>query len=166
MENTNFTEIIEQQEEKDRFVANKVLNKVFTNKNLLIYPTERTCPVDLKCFVNNRPFNVEIKERLKDEKTLQLYPTAELKVAKYKRMREETPKGTALIYMVLLNEEKALMFNLDKIDWNQVQMKDWWIKRKQVDANSDWVKTPTYFIPYSASTLTMDCKEFYTEYYN
>lgn len=165
MEN-NLNQQIELQEIKDRYVANKCLNKVFTNKNLLIYPTDISCSVDLKCFVNNRPFNVEIKERYKNGKQLEKYPNAELKVDKLRRMRLETPQGTPLIYMVLLNEEKCLMFNLDKLDWTTVEKRDWWIKRTQLDPNSDYVCTPTYFIPYSAATVTMDCKEFYTQYYN
>lgn len=169
MDNTT-KQKIELQEAKDRFVASECLKFLFRNqKNLIINPTDITDWVDLNCIVdtNNKgevPFNVEIKERFKSPEQLAKYPNAELKVDKYERMKAVTPKGTVLFYMVLLNNEKCLIFNMDKINWDNVVKKNWWIKRTQMNPNSDYVCTPTYFIPYSEATVTMDCSNYFNNY--
>lgn len=161
-----------EQEKKDRFVAENCLNHLLRKgTDLKIKGTDLYNAVDLKCSVinsNNKkvPFNVEIKERFKDENQLKRYPNAELKVKKLNRMRRETPKGTKLYYMVLLNEKECLMFDLDKLDWSNIELKNWVIKRTQLDPNSDLVVEPTYFIPYDMARVKMDCSGYFKEYYN
>lgn len=163
----NTLDIINKQENKDRYVASLCLERIFQNrKNLSITATPITDSVDLRCSVDTTPFNVEIKERFKNEKNLEKYPFAELRVDKYNRMREETPKGTSLLYMVLLNEDRCLIFNLDKLDWSKVEKFDWWIKKTQVDPNSGYTKEPMYNIPYSLANVNISCSEYYKQFYN
>ncbi len=163
----NYQERIRLQEEKDRYVAQKCLEKLlYKGSDLQITPTNIEDYVDLNCSVINTkgkkiPFNVEIKERYKDEEQLQKYPNAELKVAKLKRMKQATPTGTKLLYMVLLNEKECLLFDLNKIDWSNIPLRNWRIKQTQFNPNSPYVSTPTYFIPYSAATATLDCSEYF-----
>ncbi len=162
---------IEAQELQDRYVATKCLKKILTKgRNLKIKATPTPCSVDLKCSVVNEKdrtvkFNVEVKERNKSEWQIKNYPEAELKVEKYERMREATPEGTKLLYMVLLNNQKCLIFDMDKLDWSKVEQKDWVIKKTQMDDDSPVVSTPTYFIPYNQAVVTTDCTEYITEYY-
>lgn len=161
---------IQEQEMKDRFVATQCLKKIlYKGSNLQINPTQITDFVDLNCKVTNTygkeiPFNVEIKERFKSEQNLLKYPNAELKVDKYNRMRFATPQGTKLFYMVLLNNEKCFLYDLDKLDWNKVQMKNWRIKKTQMNPNSEFITVPTFFIPYSEATCTIDCSEYFQQY--
>lgn len=161
---------IEEQENKDRYVASECLKWIMRKgTDLEINPTEITDYVDLNCSIINTkgkkvPFNVEIKERFKDKEQLKKYPNAELKEAKLKRMKSETPEGTSLLYMVLLNREKCLVFNLSKLDFNKIEKKNWRIKRTQLNPNSDYVTVPTYFIPYSMADATMDCSNFFNQY--
>ena len=167
---TDYAKKIELQEEKDRYVASECLKWLLRKgTNLNITPTEITDYVDLNCSVinqkgNNVPFNVEIKERFKNEQQLQKNPNAELKVDKLERMRSVTKKGTKLLYMVLLNNKTCYLFNLDKLDWSKVEKRNWRIKRTQFNPNSDYITVPTYFIPYELADVTMDCSNFFNDY--
>ena len=163
-------EKIMKQEKQDRYVASECLKKLLNKgSNLSIIPTPLTDAVDLNCSVVNLngkyvPFNVEIKERNKTDWQLSKYPQAELKVEKYERMRKATPAGVKLLYMVLLNNQKCLLFDLDKLDWNKVTETIWYIKKTQMKEDSPVVPTPTYLIPYDLAIATCDCWEF-VEYY-
>lgn len=163
-------EKIQKQEEKDRYVATKCLEELFTGwNNLTINTTDISSYVDLKCSVMSStceliPFNVEIKERFKNEENLRKYPNAELKVAKYERMASITPPGTSLFYMVLLNDERCLIFNLTTLDWSKVSKINWRIKIKQVDPRSPFVSTPVYTIPYDLAVATIDCSPYVKQY--
>lgn len=164
------TERIEEQERQDRYVAARCLRKLlYKGKDLKINPTEITDYVDLNCSVINLKdkliqFNVEIKERNKNEWQLKNYPHAELKVSKYNRMRQATPEGTRLLYMVLLNNKTMLLFDMDNLDWSKVEKRDWMIKITQMDDNSPYVATPTYFIPYDLAIARLDCSDYVEEY--
>lgn len=163
----NYTYIIDQQENVDRYVATCCLHELLDNKStsLTIVPTYTTCSVDLNCTVtqngNEIPFNVEIKERNRTPEELKKYPLAELKQDKLRRMKLETPQSTGLYYMVLLNKEKCMLFNLKKLDWSEIPLKNWWIKRTQANPNSDYVCTPTYMIPYDKAIATINCSKYY-----
>lgn len=164
------SERIEAQERQDRYVASECLKVMLRKgKDLTIKPTPILESVDLNCSVINLKdkliqFNVEIKERNKNEWQLEHYPHAELKVDKYNRMREATPEGTRLLYMVLLNNQTCLVFDLDNLDWSKVEKRDWVIKRTQMNPNSDYVSTPTYFIPYDLAVVSMDCSAYFNEW--
>lgn len=155
---------------KDRYIGKRCLEKIFTKgSDLKINPTEVTNYVDLKCSIRNTndiviPFNVEIKERYKNEINLKKYPNAELKVEKLNNMMKETPAGTKILYMVLLNSERCLLFELDKIDWDKIQKSDWVIKKTQFNEKSQSVSTPTYNIPYDLAKVDIDCRDIYEEY--
>lgn len=161
-----YKSIITAQEKKDRFIASKCLTELLSKgKDLQIKPTEITDSVDLNCSVVNKnnkkiPFNVEIKERYKSDYQLKLYPNAELKADKLKRMKSVTPKGTKLFYMVLLNNKECLLFDLDKLDWSKVTTKYWHIKRTQVNPNSDYIDVLTHFIPYDLALKRIDITEY------
>lgn len=167
---TTLEERIEAQEAQDRYVASECLKEMLKKgRDLKITPTPITESVDLNCSVINLndklvQFNVEIKERNKSEEQLKKYPHAELKVDKYKRMKETTKEGTKLLYMVLLNNQTCLVFDLDNLDWSKVELRNWYIKRTQMNPNSGYVKTPTFFIPYELAVVNMDCSSYFKEW--
>lgn len=168
--NDYLKEIIEQ-EKRDRFVTTKCLEKLLSKgSNLQINVTKLKDHVDLKCSVDNTNrktfyFNVEIKERNKNEYQLQQYPHAELKLEKYNLMRQETPQSTALLYFVILNQSTGYLFNLTKIDWNKVKHANWRVKRTQMKPNSQYETVPIYQIPFELACKKIDCKEYFDEYY-
>lgn len=155
-------------EEKGRYVAEYVLSDFLKNYKFTVTSTPLTCPVDLKGTVSNttisKDFQVEVKQRIKSEEQLLKYPNCELRVDKYKRMLTESPTGTSLLYMVLLNEEKALIFNLKKIDWNCINTFNWRVKQTQVDPNSPYITLPTYSIPTSLAIATLDCSKYFQQW--
>ncbi len=161
---------IEQQEEMDRYVAEECLKWLMRKgKELIMIPTQITDYVDLNCSIINKedkrvPFNVEIKERYKNEEQLAKYPCAELKEEKLERMKSITPEGTQLLYMVLLNKKECLIFNLSKLDWSKVEKRNWRIKRTQFNPYSDYVTYPTFFIPYDMAVAKCDCSNFFNQY--
>ena len=158
-------------EDRDRFVTMKCLNATIgqKNSNLIINPTEITDWVDLKCSCINQhnklvKFNVEVKERNKNEEQLAKYPNAELKVPKLQRIYKATPKDTWLYYVVLLNKKTFMLFDLKRIDWSTIPSKYWTIRKCQMNPDSGYEKVLTYFIPYDKAALTMDCSKYYEEY--
>lgn len=158
------------QEKEDRYVATKCLEELLKKgKDLTVTATDILDPVDLNCSVINQndrlvKFNCEVKERYKDERKLKMYPNAELRVDKYNRMREATPEGKKLLYMVLLNKEKCLLFDLDKIDWSKIEKVDWKIEVTHMNSNTKWTVHPTYLIPYDMAVATTDCSDYFNEY--
>jgi hypothetical protein len=167
-----YKEAITEQELKDRYVASECL-KYLLNRGkfkVKIKPAGITSHIDLRCKMvdqdrNETPFYVEIKERYKDDVKLEEYPFAELKVEKYNRMEAITPDNTFLYYMVLLNEEKCMMFNLHELDWSRVKTVIWHIKKTQYWDQSYYVDTPVYMIPYDMAEAECDCTKYYEDYY-
>lgn len=158
-------------ENRDRYVATQCLYHILAkkNKSVKIVNTPTLCPVDLKCtsytYTNKSiAFNVEIKERNKGKETLENYPYAELRVDKLDRMYKETARGTRLYYMVLLNREKMYLFDLDNLDYDKLNIYNWYIKDTEMSDNSSYSVYPTYQIPYSAATVTLDISYFFDDY--
>lgn len=160
--------VIEKQEFRDRMIAIWILKDCCTGKDLKMWRTSIKDPIDLRgeCNFMGSPykFNLEIKERNKTGKLLQLYPHAELRVDKYQRMRENTEYDTHLLYMQLLNEKTCYIFNLTTLNWNKVGTFTWNIKKTQMDENSGRRDYLTYSIPYDQAFLTMDCSKYFEDY--
>lgn len=156
-------------ENKDRYVASRVISELFRPYQVTVTGTGLTCPVDLTgtvdCGDKVGKFNVEVKSRRKSPEKLAKYPNYELRVDKLERMMSVTPTDTLGLYMVLLNEEKAIVYNLKLIDWNTVNVFNWRIKEVQVDPNSSYRYYPTYSLPENLSVATVDIKDYITDYY-
>ena len=160
---------IQESEQKDRFIGQCVLEQIFKDRKLDINETDTFCSVDLKCTALNKKdkrikFNVEIKERYKSQENIIKYPYAELRVDKLDRMKQETGKKTALLYMVLLNDTTMYLFNLSKLDWSKVGIYNWRIKACQSDQNSPYTYKPIYQIPYNMAFKKMDITEYVNAY--
>lgn len=164
---------IRRQEQLDYFVASRVLKDNFNSSHMTVetYPTPESCYVDMYGVTRYNTgqevrFNVEIKERNKSLQYIQDSPFAELKVSKYNRMRSVTEKGVKLYYMVLLNGQTCLLYDLDNPEvWKNVEIREWEMKRTQFSDNSDKVIVDTYFIPYANATFTADCTSIYKDWY-
>lgn len=93
----------------------------------------------------SRKFNVEIKTRNDNGKRTEI----PLKVVKYCDMKEDTKDDEKLLYISLVNDYEYYIFDLSRMDWNQVDVRNWWIYDYQYadEDNRKKVKTPTYFFP-------------------
>lgn len=157
-------------EEKGRSIAANCIREALYPYPVNLSCAELTSSVDLQGYVYKDncsfDFNVEVKERRKNQDILKRFPDCELRVDKYKRMLSETPEGTELLYVVLLNESKCYIFNLTRLDWSKVSIKDWEIKRIQVASNSDYKSYQIYQIPTDLAWATIDCSKYYNQYRN
>lgn len=160
---------IESQEYKDRYIAGRVMKDACTGTELKMWARSINDPVDVsgECQWMGSPwkFNLEIKERKKTDSILKRFPFAELRIDKYQRMRDRTEQGTNLLYMQLLNEKTCYLFNLDTLNWEKVETYNWNIKKTQMDYYSSKSVTPIYNIPLELAFLTMDCTQYYKDYY-
>lgn len=157
----------QQNEVIGRTIGTMCLNDIFEpyKDNMVLTETSLTCPVDLKGTISvtekNVNFCVEVKQRNKTEEQLKKYPCCELRVDKYQRMLQETPIGTTLLYMVLLNETTCYLFNLSKINMNELETFNWRIRETEVDSNSPYKYYLTYKIPTELAFKKIDCSEYF-----
>lgn len=167
-------ERINEQERRDRYVAKKCLERLKKQGwNLQMEGTDDVyCPVDLVCTAStshkDQLFNVEIKARYKNDYQLEAYPYAELKHNKLMRMRRVTDYDTTrLYYLVLLNNKTCYLYDLDDIDWEEIDTFIWHIKKTQFDDDSEvYEDVLTYKLPYKLAKAKCDCSDFYKEYVN
>jgi len=165
---SSIDKLIQMQEFRDRMIAVWILKDCCTGENLKMWRTNLKDPVDVKgeCMFMGSPFkfNLEIKERNKTDKQLQLYPHAELRIDKYQRMRETTEYDTNLLYMVLLNQKTCYLYNMSTINWDKITTYDWEIKKTEMDKNSEKTTLPIFQIPFNLAFLTLDCSKYYEDY--
>lgn len=158
-------EKIRKQEIKDRYIGTKVLEQVFSGRNITCTALPVWANTDIACSAtgkngNTVNFQVEVKERNKSDWQLEKYPQAELKVDKLKKMKQYAGDNAKLVYMVLLNDKEALLFYLNKIDFSKIDKTVWHIKKTQYDNYSEYEEAPIYLIPYSMAFKKIDITEF------
>ena len=159
--------LIQLQEEKDYFVTSRIFKDLIAPGCTLVKTPER-CSVDMYgCVLGNHgyiPFNVEIKERIKNEETLLRFPYAELKVSKFNNMKNTCTQGTKLFYTVLLNETIAYVYDFDYLDWETVETFEWEMKKTQFSNSNRMERVQVYNIPYSSATYTVSCSDYFKEW--
>ncbi len=91
-------------------------------------------------------YNIEIKTRNTD---LSRYPQLPLTVKKYESVMSDTMGFEKPIYISLVNGTEYFIFDLSAIDINEIEQRDWHIKRKEYhkDGYEIWDDVPTYFFP-------------------
>ena len=100
----------------------------------------------------------------KSTENLIKYPTAELKKSKYENMLT-AHTNTKLIYIQYINET-AIIFDMDKLNWNKVRLYNWRIKHTEYDDDSEYEVVPTYFIPYYQRLMIIDAHQYFEYYAN
>jgi hypothetical protein len=164
---------IDAQEEKDRYVAIRCMEETVDlqpKQALRTVPTNVKSHIDLVCVITDwyanpvKWYDIEIKERNKTRETVEKYPYAELKVSKYNNMLKDKGPNSDLLYIVLLNQKLAFIFNLSTLDWSKVQRTTWTIKEIQYEEGSETRDTEVYLIPYTMADRMIGCEQYYTEY--
>lgn len=161
-------ERISRQEAKYRYITINFLTDLFNGKITNISGTPDNCGVDVRftavTSTGIETYDVEVKERNKSQTLMERYPTAELKKAKYNSMCS-AHTNNKLIYIQYINEV-AYIYDMDKLNWEQVKLEDWNIKYTQYDDTSNIKTTPTYFIPYTQSLNKINVSKYYKDYAN
>lgn len=153
------------EEEKGRLVGEMCLDEFLSDYHYKLELTELRAAVDMRGEVlvglSTIPFCIEIKQRIKSEETLKSFPDCELRRDKLARMMKEAPKGTDLLYMVLLNESECYIFNLKLIDWSSLKKFEWKIRDIQVNENSGYSYYTTYSLPTDLAICKIDCSGYF-----
>lgn len=162
---------IKKQENLDRLVTTYCLNEIFNrdNINISISGTALTDNVDLKCCISTpaitKNIHVEIKERQKTLYQIKTYGDVELKSDKLKLMKNTCDSDTALLYVVLLNQQYCYIFNINKIDFSNLKSFNWQIKKTEFSLTSTTDNFITYSIPLSKAICCVDCSKYYDYIY-
>jgi len=142
---------IDGQENTDFSKAKKVFQSILKGYTSNYHQTARLDPSDMRFNYTtkqgeNRYFNVEIKERNQD---MNKYHTLPLKVSKYCDLMDDTKPIEKPLYIVLLNDSEYYIFDLTRLDFSDIQLKNWNINKVEFDKehNKQKEKQPTLFIP-------------------
>lgn len=158
------------QEHKYRYITSLLLQDVFSPycTGGTIVGTEYTCGIDVRFTANtinygDITYDIEVKERNKSEEKMIEYPNSELKKKKYESMCS-AHTNTRLIYIQYVNEV-AYVYNMDKVNWDNVLKLDWKIKKTEYDDESEYEIVPTFFIPYTQKVNIIDAHKYFDNYY-
>ena len=139
----------ELQELKDSQATVKILSRIFRKYNPQFSQMAKGCVFDAKMYFtdsNNEVYryNIEIKSR---KQNMEDYDTLPLTVAKYCNVKESCKLGEKAIYISIVNEEEYYVFDLNKLDMNNVTIKNWFINDIEYSDSPTKKKIPTLFIP-------------------
>ena len=159
---------IDIQEEKYRIITTELLKEIFKDKLIAVSGTPYGEGVDIRfsAYTNNNTivtYDVENKERNKSTEDLIKYPTSELKKSKYENMLT-AHTNNKLIYIQYVNET-AIIYDMDKLNWDKIKLYNWKIKHTQYDDESEFEVVPTYFIPYYQRIMMIDAHKYFDYYY-
>lgn len=139
-----------EQERKDYIIAQQIFINIFAkyDKNLYIYKTKTYSSYDMFMRCRNKKYLIEIKERNQDMKK---YKTLPLKWTKYIDIVKETGGEDTPIVIYLVNGEDFYIFDLNKLDLNKCEYKNWEINKIEYSVmnNSNKERQPTIFMPIS-----------------
>ena len=137
------------QELKDYTTTVKILSRIFKKYNPQFSQMAKGCVFDAKMYFtdsNNEVYryNIEIKSR---KQNMEEYNTLPLTVKKYCNVKESCKLGEKAIYLSIVNEEEYYIFDLFKLNMNNVTIKNWLINDIEYSDNPVKKKIPTLFIP-------------------
>lgn len=154
------------QEMKYRYITTKFLKELFKGKIIAISGTPVLEGVDIRFSAMTKgemiTYDVEVKERNKSNEQMITYPSSELKKSKFHSMTT-AHTNQHLIYIQYVNEV-AYIYDMDKIDMDDIPIGMWRIKKTQYADNSEYVEYPTYFIPYDMTVKKINASKYYKDY--
>lgn len=139
----------DKQELKDYQNTVKILSRLFKKYNPQFSRMAKGCVFDAKMyFITNDNevyrYNIEIKSR---KQNMEEYDTLPLTVQKYCNIIESCTLGEKPIYISIVNDEEYYIFDLSKLNMNNVTIKNWYINDIEYSDNPTKKKIPTLFIP-------------------
>lgn len=153
--NLSHSELVNLQEKKDFNITLGIMTNIFKQYGYKtkMTQTEPYSSVDANMVVTKNEkkkfYKVEIKERNQKEPIT----TLPLKVKKYIKIMETVENATPLV-IYLVNGKDFYIFDLNKIDLNKVQMKNWNIPKVQYVDKHEYEEQPTFFFNIKDSVYT------------
>lgn len=152
MNNYINTEQMIEQEKKDFNITKKIMKKIFSTygAHAKLEQTSIYSPYDALMTVtsgkkNIKKYAVEIKERNQNLEVFDCLPITAKKFIKVKDAAFKNNLTPIVIYLV--NDEDYFIYDLNKLDLNKVELKNWNIKKVEYSLTSDLVPTPAFFLP-------------------
>ena len=144
---------INKQEDIDFDNTKKVFTEILNGDDVTFTQTALLAATDMRFEATSssghtRKFNVEIKTSNQD---MDKYDNHLLKVSKFCDMREDTKPDEKLLYVVLSHDTEYFIYDLDKIDWNQVWCNNLYVNDYEFNPSEHQkkVKTPYFHLPYT-----------------
>lgn len=153
--NLSHKELVQIQEKKDYNITLGIMTNIFNNYNAKVNmeQTEPYSSVDANMVVTKNEkkkfYKVEIKERNQKEPIT----TLPLKVKKYIKIMETVENATPLV-IYLCNGKDFYIFDLNKIDLNKVELRNWNIPKVQYSNKHEYEEQPTFFFNIKDSVYT------------
>ena len=140
---TQINQAIDIQEDKDRSIATNLINKVFAYSIIDYTPTSARTDMFVSGYTltNSAPYNIEVKERYIYTNK---YKEAYLEVDKYEAL--QAYKNTHYSVYLCIYKDKILIWNLSKIDMNNVK-KDWRLMKEKTFKGEKKVNKLVYLLP-------------------
>lgn len=162
---------IKAQELKYRYIATRLIQDLFSAHTITtIEHTPIRCGVDVRFTATTRngtiiTYDIEVKERNKTREQIIQYPTSELKKPKYQSMKA-AHINQKLIYIQFINSKWAMIYDVDKLNLDNRDTVDWYIKKTEYDDESEYIVVPTYFIPYKEKIMKFNSEQYFIDYAN
>lgn len=141
-------QLMEYQEKRDYERTQAIMSDIFSNCTLTMTQEPIYSHVDARMVVTKgkttRHYTVEIKERQQD---MDKYHTLPLTVKKYCNIKDETQPNEKPLVIYLLNGKYFYIFDLNSIDLNGCNIRNWSINKVEFTNNPEKEKQPTIFIP-------------------
>ena len=138
-----------EQETKDYNITNKIMTNIFQAYDCKISMKQMPIKskIDAKMQVEkgnmSKKYVVEIKERNCEDNPEYLPMTCK----KYCNVMEQVKDNETPLAVYLVNDSEYYIFDLNKIDLNKCEIKNWWIAKVQFTDKRQYDAIPTIFFP-------------------
>ena len=136
------------QEERDYTITQNIMTNIFTKYNATIKMEKMPlyhaydATIDVTKGDKFKQYTVEIKER--NVPSITDLETLPLKVKKYCNIMSKSGNKTPLV-IYLVNGKEFYIYDLKKIDLNEVELRNWYIPITQYTPYKKYDEQPTFF---------------------
>lgn len=151
----NLTRIFQQQaeeremaqEQKDYSIISGLLHQLF-NGNIKIEKQDHKNHHDMRAtgYTANGTLLKEYAIDLKENKQIGNFPCLPLTVKKFLFMRENLRPNESNI-IIYFNSAEWYIFDLTNFHFDEYNISNWRVKRREYDNNSEWEYNPTIWLP-------------------
>lgn len=142
-----------EQEQKDFNIIGNLLHELF-NGNIKIEKQDNKNHHDMRAtgYTSNGVLLKEYAIDLKENKQIANFPCLPLTVKKYLFMKENLREGESNI-IIYFNAVEWFIFDLTHLKFDEYNITNWRVKRREYDNNSEWEYTPTIWLPKDKAIL-------------
>lgn len=142
-----------EQEQKDLEIIGNLLYELF-NGNIRIEKQDHKNHHDMRAtgYTSNGVLLKEYAIDLKENKQIANFPCLPLTVKKYLFMKENLRENESNI-IIYFNAVEWYIFDLTNFRFDDYNITNWRVKRREYDNNSEWEYSPTIWLPKDKAIL-------------